>query len=131
MDKQTISAMAIGTVLKEQRESIKLSQQDVANKLNYKNYNYISMLENGRSSIPVKRLHDIFNAYQFDKEVFAVFVKRLLPDVWEVMMQVTEKEKLPSTKDDIEKFEVEIDQRFKQLLMKFGLEKYSNLIDEL
>ena len=86
MDQQTVSAMAIGTVLKEQREQLGLSQQDIAERLNYKNYNYISMLENGRSSIPVKRLYDIFNAYEFDKGHFVIFVKKLLPEVWALII---------------------------------------------
>ncbi len=83
-----INQVALGTLLKEYREENKLSQRDIASSLGYANANFISMLETGKTNIPVKRLNDVIEAYQMDSEFITVFVQKLMPDMWELFMQI-------------------------------------------
>jgi transcriptional regulator with XRE-family HTH domain len=64
----------LGEVMKKHRERRGLSQRDVANRLDYRNINFISMIERGGSLIPVPRLNDFCNAYELDAEIgFVIF----------------------------------------------------------
>ncbi len=129
MDALQLNQIIIGSILKEQRESQGLSQADIAAALDYKNYNYISMLENGRSNIPVKRAMDILRAYRLDDSVAAVFIKYLLPAVWEVLCFWVEVEKdVPTDKDKMSQYSKKVDARFIKLLDDFNLESYKPLI---
>jgi transcriptional regulator with XRE-family HTH domain len=130
VDNQQLNQIIIGNILKEQRESQGLSQIDIAHELGYKNYNYISMLENGRSNIPVKRVIDILKAYKFDDSVGPVFIKKLLPNVWEIISYWIEHEKnIPTTKDEMEKYDKKTEDRFMKLIEDFKLDSYKPMIE--
>jgi transcriptional regulator with XRE-family HTH domain len=54
----------IGKYLKERREYLKLSQLEIATKLNYPNIQSISNWESGRSPVPIKVFKRLVKAYQ-------------------------------------------------------------------
>ena len=66
---------ALGLWLKELRETRKLSQRELADKLSLDYYTFISQLENGRGRIPVHRYGEWAEALGEDKRSF---VRKLL-----------------------------------------------------
>lgn len=66
---------ALGVWLKELRESQKLSQRELADKLSLDYYTFISQLENGRGRIPVHRYAEWAEALGKDQRTF---VRKLL-----------------------------------------------------
>lgn len=130
MDNQQLNQIIVGNILKEQRESQGLSQIDVAMELGYKNYNYISMLENGRSNIPAKRIMDIIRVYKFEDSVIPVFIKKLLPNVWEVMSYWIEHEtSVPTTTEEMNAYAKKTEEKFISIIDTFGLESYKPMIE--
>ncbi|MEM1363570.1 MAG: helix-turn-helix transcriptional regulator [Pseudomonadota bacterium] len=61
---------ALGSWLKELRESQNLSQRELADKLSLEYYTFISQLENGRGRIPVHRYSEWAEALGQDKRTF-------------------------------------------------------------
>ena len=53
----------VGELLKRKRESMDLSQKQISDKLGYPYFNFISMIENGASKIPLARIADVVKAY--------------------------------------------------------------------
>jgi transcriptional regulator with XRE-family HTH domain len=130
MDNQQLNQIIVGNILKEQRESQGLSQIDVAMELGYKNYNYISMLENGRSNIPVKRVMDIVRAYKFEDSVIPVFIKKLLPNVWEIISYWIEHEpSVPTSTEELVEYAKKTEEKFMNLIDTFKLESYKPMIE--
>jgi hypothetical protein len=98
--------------------------------LGYKNYNYISMLENGRSNIPVKRVMDIVKAYKFEDAVIPVFIKKLLPNVWEIISYWIEREpSVPTNTEELIEYAKKTEGKFVELIDAFGLESYKPMIE--
>jgi transcriptional regulator with XRE-family HTH domain len=84
-----IDLLAIGAILKAQREKMGLKQADIGRALQIKSYNFVSMMEKGRSQIPLAKIEDIVIAYQFEKEINAdyvmlTFVRWLYPEIWDM-----------------------------------------------
>jgi transcriptional regulator with XRE-family HTH domain len=80
----------IGAYLKKAREERSLSQKDVAALLKYKNINFISMIENGVSKIPVNKIVEFVNAYKLPPFFGFVIIREVYSDIWKAMIE-TEK----------------------------------------
>jgi transcriptional regulator with XRE-family HTH domain len=78
----------VGAIMKAHREELDQSQRDVAMKLGYRNVNFISMIENGRSNVPADRILDIVKAYEFDNDLLIAFFKLLHPQSWKLMLDI-------------------------------------------
>ena len=87
-DLQLRNAEKIGAILKEHRERQDKSQRDVALVLGYRNVNFISMIESGRSNPPLSRLADICRAYDLPVDFVPVMLKALFPDTWEAIKSI-------------------------------------------
>ncbi len=122
MKKEQLNNMVIGNLLKAKREDEGLSQSDVADKLEYKNYNMISIIESGRANLPLKRISDFVRVYGFDKIDSAIFLKKLHPEVWDSFMGITE-EKFKTSKE----FNEEIDVKFKKYLKDYHIQGFLKL----
>jgi transcriptional regulator with XRE-family HTH domain len=85
-----MSEVTIGTFLKKMREKNNLSQKEVAGSLNYKNINFISMVENDVSKIPVNRIMDFVKAYRLKPFLGLVIVREVYGEIWKAMIE-TEK----------------------------------------
>ena len=92
MHKFTLTQMAAGYILKKKREEMGRSQTDIANLLNLKNYNYISMLETGRSNIPTKKITSFITNYGFEQKYIKAFIKKIEPDIWDITIKILEEE---------------------------------------
>ena len=79
------AAERVGAILKAQRESQDMSQRDVAHLLGYRNINFISMIESGRSNPPLARLADIVVAYGMDAEFVPTMLREIYPETWEII----------------------------------------------
>ena len=58
------------------RDEVGMTQGELARALGYKNTNFISMIENGQSEVPVDRAVDIANALGIDARFFTERVLR-------------------------------------------------------
>ena len=126
--KPTITAKTIGAILKAQRENINISQRQVAEALGYRNVNFISMIESGRSNPPLGKLPEITKAYQLDYKFVALMVKALYPEAWGTMFYILDR----CQKDDgllgadgktnsREKVDKELDKLHAKELKKFNI----------
>ena len=85
IDSKLRAAEQIGAILKAKREDQNTSQRDVALELGYRNVNFISMIESGRSNPPLSRLSDICRIYGMEPEFLPLMVKMIYPETWEVI----------------------------------------------
>jgi transcriptional regulator with XRE-family HTH domain len=83
-----VNANRIGALLKAKREGIYKSQRDIALELGYRNINFISMIESGRSSPPLSRLPDIAKAYDLSEDFTLVMLKKLYPDSFDALRYI-------------------------------------------
>ena len=79
------SAERIGAILKAKREHENMSQRDVAHILGYRNINFISMIESGRSNPPLARLADIVRAYGMEADFVPIMIKEIFPETWDII----------------------------------------------
>jgi transcriptional regulator with XRE-family HTH domain len=86
--KAELKGYRLGALLKRQREMLDMSQHDIALKLEYRNDNFVSMLERGLSKIPFTTIPRIVEAYGLPAEFSAVMVKELYPEQWEVLKEI-------------------------------------------
>lgn len=92
--KAGISSMDIGRVLQEQRKKIGLSQGDVAKQLGYVNINFISMIESGKSKIPVNKIDSLVMAYQLRPDFTLAVLQCQYSDHLETMLRLATKSPL-------------------------------------
>ena len=76
----------IGAILQQAREHKGLTQSNMAQSLEYANVNFISSLENGRASIPIKKAEDIVKAYGLSHSFILAIFKYTYPDLWEAFL---------------------------------------------
>jgi transcriptional regulator with XRE-family HTH domain len=81
----------VGRILMEQRNRLGLSQGDIAKALGYVNVNFISMLESGKSKIPVNKIDELVVAYHLPTEFILVILRVMYPDYFETIHRVTKK----------------------------------------
>lgn len=86
-----ISFKAVGRVLSEQRRRVGLNQGDIAKELGYVNINFISMIESGKSKIPVNRIDDLVAAYQLPPEFILVALQAEYPEYLGTMLRLAKK----------------------------------------
>ncbi|MGA9111883.1 MAG: helix-turn-helix domain-containing protein [Smithella sp.] len=111
----------IGEMLKRQRESLKLSQKQISDKLGYPYFNFISMLESGASKIPLGRVADVVEAYSLPPEFIMILTKELHPEVWSVVCKIKESTKAFNTAIVASEIEKNNDRILKQKLKVFRL----------
>ncbi|MFP5213901.1 MAG: helix-turn-helix domain-containing protein [Acidobacteriota bacterium] len=120
-----LNASTIGAILKARRESLGLRQLDVARALNYRNANYISMVEHGSTTISVARLPNVLKVYDMPKAFALVILKALYPDVFDMVFYVVE----AASKMDFETATDEVIEQVKGYLKQYGLEPVEPTID--
>lgn len=121
-----IDQIAIGEMLKAQRQKLGLTQNEISKRLEYSSYNFISMLESARSPLPLNRVVDIVKAYEFEDVFSLIFVKRLFPDIWGLFEALNDI--MADAGMSLKQLDAEIDNRYKAALKDAGL---SNLIKAL
>ena len=110
----------IGLYLKKAREKNNLSQKSVAVLLNYKNINFISMIENGVSKIPVNKIMEFVNAYQLPPFIGFVIIREVYGDIWKAILE-TEKIDPQLKEDSFKELDKKIGGLFKEELKKYGM----------
>jgi transcriptional regulator with XRE-family HTH domain len=114
-----INHQTVGALLKARRENLDISQREIAHRLGYRNINFISMLESGRSNIPIGRLADVLGAYEIDG-FLSIAAKGLYPECWNLMLKIIQKHPEFANKDTKE-IDKEMDGAFKTTLQEYGL----------
>lgn len=90
-DINKLSPVEIGRILADQRKRIGISQGDVARELGYVNMNFISMIESGRSKIPMNRVDDFVHAYRMNPEFILVILRVMYPDILDSILRLANK----------------------------------------
>jgi len=89
----------IGKILKLTRESKNISQKEIGKRVGYENINQISMIEHGKTSIPINKISIIVSAYEL-KDIFkGVIMKFVHYDAYEEMFTILDN---PSERNRIE-----------------------------
>ncbi len=86
IDKLTV--IELGRVLFSQRKAIGFSQGDVTKRLGYANLNFISMIEAGKSKIPINRVSDFVEVYGFRKDFALVILRVMHKDAFEAFLKL-------------------------------------------
>jgi transcriptional regulator with XRE-family HTH domain len=86
LENAALNRERIGAILKAFRDTLELSQRDVAREVGYMNTNFISMIENGRSAPPLGKLMELCNAIDADKGIIPIILKYLYPDAWKAIL---------------------------------------------
>ena len=90
--------------LARRRSTLGISQAEIARRARYRNPNFISMLENQASGIPIKNAGDFALAYQLDQGQFAkALIKTRYPEFWDLFLFILESDELIS-KTQLESF---------------------------
>ena len=79
----------IGTQLRNFRTNARLSQRDIAERLNYFNINFMSMIEKDHSGIPANRFVDFMDAYEVPHESRLKLYASCYSVHWETLRQLT------------------------------------------
>ena len=79
-------------IVAHRRQELRLSQTELAGKLGYTNVNFISMVEGGKSKVPLERSIDFAEALEIDVKWFIEQVMRdRYPKVAEVLFKSARK----------------------------------------
>jgi transcriptional regulator with XRE-family HTH domain len=114
----------IGELLKRRREELGLSQRNMAGRLQYKNVNFMSMLETGVSAIPLLRIPDIVQAYELPRFVGLAMLHELHPDAWNVVSQLEAdymKESEKGLQDGLKGLEKEVLEKLDALMGHYAI----------
>jgi len=84
MTKQ-FNGIQVGELLIRLRKRLRLSQFDVAQQLGLSNSNFISMIERGRSQIPLDKFAKFMEVYEATPEQSLVIFRSLWPSSWEAV----------------------------------------------
>lgn len=95
--------------LSKRRDTLGISQSEVAKRAHYRNPNFISILENKASGIPVKNAGNLALAYQLDRGQFAkALIKTRYPEFWDLFLYILESDNLVE-KDKLDEFDQSVD----------------------
>lgn len=86
-----ITFQDVGRLLADQRRRIGLCQADIAKPLGYVNINFISMIESGKSKIPINRIDDLVKAYQLAPEFILVVLQAQYPEYLGTLLRLAKK----------------------------------------
>ena len=123
-----INGRSVGALLRHRREELNISQRQVANLMGYRNINFISMIEHGRSNPPLGRLTDICKVYQLPLDFLSVMVKGIYPDCWNILFAILDED---GHFKDMGRKEAEgaLDKRFNDMMHDYGIRQEELLGD--
>jgi transcriptional regulator with XRE-family HTH domain len=90
-EKEFLSKEDFGRLLKAQRENVGLSQGKVAENMGYKNLNFISLIELGKSRIPFGKIMKFCDSYQFPTEFAIVIIAAQYPEYIDTIFNLTKR----------------------------------------
>lgn len=119
--KENMHPSIMGALLKKKRDGIPKcnKQYQMAARLEYKNHNYISMMESGRANVPLKRLKTVLMAYEFEPFDNWVFIKKLHSDAYDTFKYGISILEGDAYADD---FDERVESRFKELILMLGIQ---------
>lgn len=113
--KLEITPQEIGRVLSGQRKRVGLSQGDIAKAMGYVNINFISMIEAGKSKIPVNKIDSLVDAYQMNPEFILVVLRSEYPEYLAAIIRLAKR--IPRIfKEAIADPDIEIEAIYKKTL---------------
>lgn len=115
---EQIGKVVVGNMLKEARERIGEMQKELAMSLGLANANYLSMIEKGTNTIPVKRLGEFSKVYQLEKLEALTVIRLTSHDVWTAVLDGIE---IASGKEAADMVDKETEKLAKKFAKKAGL----------
>ncbi|MBF0231384.1 MAG: helix-turn-helix domain-containing protein [Desulfamplus sp.] len=117
--------IATGHLLRVYRENAKLSQSEVMAQLGYANSNLLSVIENGRTNIPFKRITEFLEVYQVPKEMLTPIVRMIQPDTWLMHLQLLAIEQGQEKADALE---AETKEKINKILTKNNMHDFLKFV---
>lgn len=105
---EQIGKVIVGSMLRKSRETNGYAQRDVAITLGLANPNYLSMIEKGTHTIPIKRLWDFINAYRLSKTHGLAVIKMTNEDIWTTIIMGVEA--CMASKAKVEELKTKVDE---------------------
>lgn len=113
--KLDITPQEIGRILAGQRKRVGLSQGVIAKAMGYVNINFISMIESGKSKIPVNKIDNLVDAYEMNAEFTLVILRTEYPEYLAAIIKLAKR--IPKIfKEAIADPDIEIDAIYKKTL---------------
>jgi transcriptional regulator with XRE-family HTH domain len=82
---EQFNGIQVGELLIRLRKRLRLSQFDVAQQLGLANSNFISMIERGRSQMPLDKFTKFMEVYEAEPDQSLLIFRSLWPSSWEAM----------------------------------------------
>lgn len=117
----------LGALLREHRKQMGKTQADIAADLGYRNVNFVSMMEGGRSNIPLNRISEVVAAYGLEPEFISVVTRYVNPDCWRLACHIARVHPELGTIPE-SKFESAMDRLLDKKLKSLGLGKLARLL---
>lgn len=117
--------IAAGHLLRVYREEAKLSQSEVMSQLGYANSNLLSVVENGRTNIPSKRIVEFLEVYRMPKDMLIPIVRMIQPEVWTMHLSLIE---LEYGKEKAEEIENQTKEKIISILTKNSMQDFLKFI---
>lgn len=75
-------SVIVGTLLRNQRERLGLTQVDIAARLGYRYGNFIGMVEKGTALFPIQKIKEYADAYELDHfDLTRAVCREFFPDI--------------------------------------------------
>ena len=118
----------VGTLLKSQREDKGIMQKDIAEKLQIKNPNQVSMIESGRAGITKDTIISFLNQYHFTHQEMVAIVYKYLPEMWDFGFLCA---KIIGHFKETEQIAIDkLEKTFEEMLVSHGLEHMLKLLHD-
>jgi transcriptional regulator with XRE-family HTH domain len=88
---ERLNTIQVGELLIELRNKLRMSQGDVAMKLGLANANFISMVERGKSNLPIDKFTKFMEVYEATPEQSLVIYRSLWPAHWDAICHIEDK----------------------------------------
>jgi hypothetical protein len=124
-----MKAAAVCSVMKAHREHEKILQAEIAHELELPNKNFISMVESGRSKIPVARITEFVKAYRLNPAFSLVIIKWLRPGIWALFKSAVEDNPNLFKSQDPEPIDRVLDDSLVKLLKKHKLDSFVDALN--
>lgn len=121
MNDAELNNLRIGKILRRRRDELDLTLKDICDKLGYKYANFISMIENGNSNIPLARIADFADVYELDNVFIPVVIKYSYESTWTAIKDTFRLNKSIFKPNNIDKIDSDIETAFKNFLIDHDL----------
>ncbi|MBF0101891.1 MAG: helix-turn-helix transcriptional regulator [Desulfobacterales bacterium] len=120
----TMALVIMGHIFREYRERMGRSQAEICKMIGYKNPNYITMVETGRTKLPINKVLLAAKKYDLGKYGVPFLVKMLYPEVWSIILQILKDNSEDIKSKTLLNYDKDIDEELLMIIRENKLEKF-------